>query len=165
MSIEITSGKIPRYLAPEDYCAAIIWEMPGEKKTYKAQYIRRDHVTKNSDNQTVIKKEIINNKPHPAAKEICILHKDDYLEFTENGKLLKCRIAGFSATQNKLDIRPIYAVNDCADWIYSTNENMLEKGWKVQKGHNFISVNILFGVKNTKPITVNPIGRVFRKNK
>lgn len=163
--IEITSGKIPRYLAPEDYFAAIIWEIPGEKKTYKAQYIRRDHVTKNSDNQTVIKKEIIDNKPHPAAKEICILHKDDYLEFTENGKLLKCRIAGFSATQNKLDIRPIYAVNDSADWIYSTNENMLEKGWKVQKGHNFISVNILFGVKNAKPITVNPIGRVFRKNK
>ena len=163
--IEITSGKIPRYLAPEDYCAAIIWEIPGEKKTYKAQYIRRDHVTKNSNNQTVIKKEIIDNKPHPAAKEICILHKDDYLEFTENGKLLKCRIAGFSATQNKLDIRPIYAVNDCADWIYSTNENMLEKGWKVQKGQNYISVNILFGVKNAKPITVNPIGRVFRKNK
>ena len=163
--IEITSGKIPRYLAPEDYFAAIIWEIPGEKKTYKAQYIRRDHVTKNSNNQTVIKKEIINNKPHPAAKEICIVHKDDYLEFTENGKLLKCRIAGFSATQNKLDIRPIYAVNDCADWIYSTNENMLEKGWKIQKGQNFISVNILFGVKNAKPITVNPIGRVFRKNK
>ena len=163
--IEITSGKIPRYLAPEDYFAAIIWEIPGEKKTYKAQYIRRDHVTKNSDNQTVIKKEIIDNKPHPAAKEICIVHKDDYLEFTENGKLLKCRIAGFSATNNCLDIRPIYAVNNCADWIYSTNENMLEKGWKVQKGHNFISVNILFGVKNAKPITVNPIGRVFRKNK
>ena len=163
--IEITSGKIPRYLAPEDYFAAIIWEIPGEKKTYKAQYIRRDHVTKNSDNQTVIKKEIIDNKPHPAAKEICIVHKDDYLEFTENGKLLKCRIAGFSATNNCLDIRPIYAVNNCADWIYSTNENMLEKGWKVQKGQNFISVNILFGVKNAKPITVNPIGRVFRKNK
>ena len=163
--IEITSGKIPRYLAPEDYFAAIIWEIPGEKKTYKAQYIRRDHVTKNSNNQTVIKKEIIDNKPHPAAKEICIVHKDDYLEFTENGKLLKCRIAGFSATNNCLDIRPIYAVNDCADWICSTNENMLEKGWKVQKGQNFISVNILFGVKNAKPITVNPIGRVFRKNK
>lgn len=163
--IEITSGKIPRYLAPEDYFAAIIWEIPGEKKTYKAQYIRRDHVTKNSNNQTVIKKEIIDNKPHPAAKELCIVHKDDYLEFTENGKLLKCRIAGFSATNNCLDIRPIYAVNNCADWIYSTNENMLEKGWKVQKGQNFISVNILFGVKNAKPITVNPIGRVFRKNK
>ena len=150
MSIEITSGKIPRYLAPEDYFAAIIWEIPGEKKTYKAQYIRRDHVTKNSDNQTVIKKEIIDNKPHPAAKEICIVHKDDYLEFTENGKLLKCRIAGFSATNNCLDIRPIYAVNNCADWIYSTNENMLEKGWKVQKGQNYISVNILFGVKKCK---------------
>ena len=69
--------------------------------------------------------------------------KDDYLEFSENGKLLKCRVAGFSATRNNLDIRPIYSVTDCADWIYATSENMLESGWKIQKGQNFVSVNTL----------------------
>ena len=84
-------------------------------------------------------------------------------EFSENGKLLKCRVAGFSATRNNLDIRPIYSVTDCADWIYATSENMLESGWKIQKGQNFVSVNTLFGAKNAKLITVNPIGRVFRK--
>lgn len=163
--IEITSGKIPRYYAPEDYFAAIIWEIPGEKKTYKAQYIRRNEVMKDSKNHPAVKQEIIENgKPHPAAKQICILHKDDYLEFSENNQKLISRIAGYAATNNKLDVRPIYAVSYNSDWIYSTNENMLISGWKPSPGQNWISVNVLFGDKKAQPITVSPIGKIFRKN-
>ena len=163
--IEIISGSVPRYLAPEDYFAAVIWEIPGEKKTYKAQYIRRNEVEKNSKGINVVKASVLEKgKPHPAAKEICMLHKDDYLEFSDNGKMYLCRIAGYAATNNKLDIRPIHAVSYCADWIFSTNEKMLTGYWKPSSGQNWVSVNVLFEKLQAHIITVSPIGRVFRKN-
>ena len=162
--IEI-NGDVPRYLAPEDYFAAIIWRIPSKKvgaePTYVAQYIRRDQLRNNKPKSELI--GIWKKEHHPASKIVCMLHKDDYLEFSEGGKFYKCRIAGYSATRNQVDIRPIYAVNDCADWLFTTNEFMTEKCWKSQKGNNFISVNVLFGKKKARPITVNPIGRVFRK--
>ena len=161
--IEISSGTVPRYLAPEDYFAAVIWEIPGEKKTYKAQYIRRNEVDKKTNEP---KKNILDEWKklnHPAAKKICMLHKDDYLEFSNNGKMYLCRIAGYSATQNKIDIRPVYAVNNSADWIYSTNEDMLTGYWKPIEGHYFVSVNSFFLQMLAHPVTVSPIGRIFRK--
>lgn len=162
--IEIISGAVPRYLAPEDYFAAVVWEIPGEKKTYKAQYIRRNEVEKNAKGINVVKSSVLESKkPHPAAKQVCMLHKDDYLEFSDNGKMYLCRIAGYSATQNKIDIRPIYAVNNSADWIYSTNEDMLSGYWKPISGQNFVSVNVFFSQLSAKLVSVSPIGRVFRK--
>lgn len=160
--IEINSSAVPRYLCPDDYFAAVIWEIPAKKdggnSTYEAQYIRRDQAGK--DNKP--KKEVL-KAPHPAAKNIGIIYKGDYLEFTDKNVIYKCRVAGYSASRNNLDIRPIYAVTDCAEWLYATNENMIEYCWKPQKGQNFISVNVLFGEKKARFVTVNPIGRVFRK--
>lgn len=158
----VINSEVPRYLAPEDYFAAIIWQIPpkkdGAKPTYEAQYIRRNEVGKDNKPKAGVVKT-----PHPAAKNLGILHKNDYLEFSDSGKWYKCRVAGFSATQNKLDIRPVFAVTDCKDWIIATNETLLESCWKQQKGQNFYSVNVLFGEKQARFITVNPIGRVFRK--
>lgn len=163
--IEITSGTVPRYLAPEDYFAAVIWEIPGEKKTFKAQYIRRNEVEKNANGDNVVKTFVLESgKPHPAAKQICMLHKDDYLEFSDNGKIYLCRIAGYSATQNKIDIRPIYAVTNSADWIYSTNYELLTGYWKPIDGQYYVSVNAFFSQLYARAVTVSPIGRVFRKN-
>lgn len=162
--IEITSGIVPRYLAPEDYFAAIIWELPGEKKTYKAQYIRRNEVEKDSNGMNIVRKQVIEKgKPHPAAKYICLLHKDDYLEFTDGGKMHLCRIAGFSATQNKVTITPIYSVSSTQDWILSTSDNMLEGYWKPISGKIDREVTVLFDKLKAKPITVSPIGKVYRK--
>lgn len=151
-----------RYLCPEDYFAAVVWQIPLKgkeaKPAYKATFIRRDQV--DSDGNPKIAAQ-----PHPAAKKICVLHKNDYLEFVDNGNWYKCRIAGYAATNNKFDIRPIYAVSNCADWIISTDDSVLERCWKPTPTQNWISVNVLFGEKFARPITVNPIGRVFRKNK
>ncbi len=158
----VINDEVPRYLAPEDYFAAVIWQVPpkkvAEKPTFIPQYIRRNEVGK--DNKP--KPECL-VAPHPAAKYLGILHKNDYLEFTDDGKMYKCRVAGFAATDNRLDIRPICSVTNCADWIISTNENMLEFCWKLQKTQNWVSVNVLFCEKQAHFITVNPIGRVFRK--
>lgn len=151
-----------RYLCPEDYFAAIVWQIPPKNKdanpAYKATFIRRDQVDPDGNPKIVA-------KPHPAAKKICVLHKNDYLEFVDNGNWYKCRIAGLNASSGRLDIRPIYAVTDCKDWIIATNKAVLEHYWNSQKGQNFISISVLFGEKFARPLTVNPIGRVFRKNK
>ena len=151
-----------RYLCPEDYFAAVVWQIPPKNKetkpTYKATFIRRDQVDSDGKPKNIA-------QPHPAAKKICVLHKNDYLEFVDNGNWYKCRIAGYAATNNKFDIRPIYAVTNCADWIISTDDSVLEPCWKPTPTQNWISVNVLFGEKFARPITVNPIGRVFRKNK
>ncbi len=157
----LPSGKnpldVPRYLNPEDYYAAIIWQIPPEKEgkepKYVAQYIRRTDIDKN--------KQAIEEKPHPSAKKICQLHKNDYIEFSQDGIWKKARIAGYSATRNKMFIQPIYSANTTKDWIIATNEIVLEKGWQDSSGE--ISVNVLFGKLKAKKITVSPIGCVKRK--
>ena len=163
-------GDTPRYYEPKDYCAAVVWRIlpkkEGAKATFEAQYIRRTEVGK--DNKP--KAEVIEawkKQRHPAAKRLpFLLHKDDYLEFLDNGKWYKCRIAEFSATNNNLVIVPIFdsaPSKEWAKWLITTAEYMTEPCWKIKNGKNFISVNVLFGEKEARFITVNPIGRVFRK--
>jgi CRISPR-associated endonuclease Csn1 len=156
---------ITRYYNPEDYFAAIIWEIPpakdGKNPKYEAQYVRRTETDKNG--------VPIDNKPHPAARKICILFKNDYIEFAENGVWKKAKIAGYSATRNNLDIRPIYAANDVKDWIIATSEQMLDpkktekEHWRKLAGSYFVSVNVLFGELSAHKITVSPIGEVHGK--
>lgn len=152
---------VTRYLNPEDYFTAIIWEIPpkkqGGKVSYQAQFVRRTDIDKNGN--------AIENKPHPAAKRICELAKNDYIEFSKDGIWSKARVAGYSATNNGIDIRPIYATNSVKDWLVSTNNSLLEKGWKPIDGQYFIAINVLFGQLSTRKITVNPIGKVFRNTK
>lgn len=151
---------VRRYLNPEDYFAAIIWEIPPEKEgkspKYEAQYLRRTEVDAKGN---PLKKDPL----YANARKICKLHKDDYIEFSENGVWKKARIAGYAATQNKLDVRPIYSTGFLKDWLIATSTLCLEPGWKPAEGQNFISVNVLFGALCARKITVNPIGRVFRK--
>lgn len=159
--IEITNiDNTNRYLAPEDYLLAIIWEIPAKKEggkvSFEASYIRRDEV----DSKGCVKNE---KKPHPAAKKICTLFKNDYIEFVDNGIWYKARIAGLGCAHKTLDCRPIYTTTDCRDWLISTNDMMIEPCWKSQKNKNEISVNVLFGEKQARVISVNPIGKVFRK--
>ena len=111
----------------------------------------------------MIKRETNRTKTAPAAKKACTIHKDDYIEFSEDGIWKKARVAGFSATQNKLDIRPVYATGSVSDWLIATQTGFLEKGWKGIDGQYFVSINVLFGSLSAKKITVSPIGTVFRK--
>lgn len=159
-----------RYLCPEDYFATVIWEIPakkdGAKPTYEGVFIRRDEVDENNQPK-------VENKPHPAAKKIGIIHKNDCIEFVDNGVWYKARIAGLGCKHKSFDIRPLASVTDCSDWMISTTDNMTEPCWskkdkktneiRFQTGQNEITINTLFGEKQARFITVNPIGKVFRK--
>jgi CRISPR-associated endonuclease Csn1 len=150
-----------RYYNPLDYFTAIIWELPpdkeGAKPKYKAQLVRKIRADIDEKGRPIRK------KPHPAAREVCVLFKDDYIEFSENGVWKKARINKYQATTNVgLDIRPIYAAKDMQSWIIATSEQVREEGWKPQPNANYISVNKLFGDYSARKITVSPIGEVHR---
>jgi CRISPR-associated endonuclease Csn1 len=152
---------VTRYYNPADYLAVVIWEIPpekdGGKPAYQGQYVRRTEIR--NDNS------IIEKKPQSAARKVCELFKNDYIEFSQNGIWKKARIASYSATVNSIDIRPIYAANDIYSWIVATAEPMLERGWKLIAGQNFVSINVLFGALSARKIIVSPIGEVSRKTK
>ena len=45
-------------------------------------------------------------KPHPAARRVMRLFKDDMVEMTEDGQHKVMRVAGFSTTDNRIDLCP-----------------------------------------------------------
>ena len=155
-----------RYYGSDSYVCVIVWQIPpkkmGGQPTYTGQFVRYDQITydKSSKKQQLPNRDV---SISPAAKKVCTLFKDDYLEFSQDGIWKKGTVKGFSGTQNKLDINPVNSVVDTETWLISTNEQMLEHGWKKQKGHYFISINVLFGEKSAHQITVSPIGEVHRK--
>ncbi len=161
--IEI-KGAVSRFYSTEDYFTAIVWQMPDD--AFKIQCIRRNEVIILQNGKQKIKDEVLQNgKPHPAAKMIGEFYKDDYLEFSYEGKLYLGRIAGYDANGNRFDVQPVYSSKGFVDWLIATNDIMTEPCWKIHKGQNYMSVNVLFGKMQAHLVTVNPIGRVFRKSK
>ena len=77
-------------------------------------------------------------KPHPAAKLVARLYKNDMIAYEEDGQTQIMRVAGFSTTNNKLDVVP-YAV---------ANPNQ-----------SYISINVL-GKKGLRRLRVSPDGQV-----
>ena len=77
-------------------------------------------------------------KPHPAAKLVARLFKDDMIAFEDGGRTQVMRVAGFSTTNNKLDVVP-----HCA----------------ADSPQKFVSINVL-GSKGLRKIQVSPDGLV-----
>lgn len=149
-----------RYLNPVDYFAVIIWQIPQPKDKppkYEGQYLRRTEVHADGTPKN-------DEKPHPAAKKICVLHKQDCIEFNENGVWLQARVAGLKASDNRLDIRPVCATQDVKSWLESIQDSMANKNWAPNPTQNFVAINVLFGKKSARSITVDPIGRIHRKS-
>jgi len=115
-----------------------IWKVPVNKKgkftgkfKYEGSFIKYFDAMKYKDDDESLFKE---HKPHPAAKYLMRLFKDDAVFL--DGEIKK--VAGYSATQNKLDLRPL------------NNPNSVR---------NFISINVCCE-KGLRKITVSPDGRV-----
>lgn len=82
-------------------------------------------------------------RPHPAAKFVMRVFKDDLVTFQDGGQNPIMRVAGFSTTNNILDLKPQHATD---------------------APRKFISINVL-GSQHLKKYAVTPAGAPYRTPK
>jgi len=92
---------------PDSYVCCDIWRLPPKKKggrhTYEGRFWNYVEVMQKNGATTPNK---LAKKPHPAAKYITRVFKDDLIELGAPGSGEILKVAGFSTTNNKLDVRP-----------------------------------------------------------
>jgi CRISPR-associated endonuclease Csn1 len=144
---------------PGDYYRVDIWRIPQPKGKYKYEgvFVSRPQAMRQQlygDGAPLLQ------KPHPAAKFIMSLCKNDVVELSNNVVQEFCRIAGFSTTNNGIDIRPIYASDTIAAWKKDTNTNLSSAFWPSNiGGQYFKSINTLFNEFAIKPVKITVDGR------
>jgi len=100
--------------APSSFVCVDIWQLPkgkvGQWKTgeyeWHGAYWSYDQCGGKSPDKN---KGLIKGQPiHPAAKFITRLFKNDLIEIIEGDQTIIMKVAGFSTTNNKIDLRPQY---------------------------------------------------------
>jgi CRISPR-associated endonuclease Csn1 len=149
---------------PGDYYRVDVWKIPQAKGKYKFEgvFISRPEAMRQKlqgeDTASL-------QKPHPAAKLIVSLCKNDVVKLTNETEQEFCRIAGFSTTQNKVDIRPLYASDTIAAWKKNTNINLASTFWPTDvEGHYFKSINVLFSEYEIKLVKITVDGRTIYRS-
>jgi CRISPR-associated endonuclease Csn1 len=145
---------------PGDYYQVDIWRIPDKKGKcrYEGVFVSRPEAMQQqlhgSDTASL-------RKPHPAAKLIMSLCKNDVVKLSSENVQEFCRIAGFSTTQNKIDIRPLYASDTIAAWKKDTHINLTSAFWPSDiEGHYFKSINVLFNEYEIKSVKITVDGRL-----
>lgn len=140
-----------------------IWEIPRKDKepTYQGQFISYQEAYEYASGKL---KEY--PKPHPAAKKVGTIYKNDVLYIQpkeEQKKGYYALVAGYSATQNKIDIRPLNAVNTIPSWFDSVSldsvSNIAEWG-KCSGSQNFKSINAIYTDNKVKTVKITPDGKI-----
>ncbi len=140
-----------------------IWEIPRKDKepTYQGLFISYQEACLHD-----IGKLKQYPKPHPAAKKVATIYKNDVLFImpkNKEGKGYYALVAGYSATQNKIDIRPLNAVNTISAWFDSVSKNSVPDitEWEKCSGsQNFKSINTIFTDNIVKTVRITPDGRI-----
>ena len=142
---------------PNDYLYVVVWGTPpneNEKKwKYSGYFVNRVQANDPGFN-------VNNFKPHPAAKKMDVLYKNDVIEIIEENDVRHYgRIAGYAATNNKIDLQSIYSSNNMQDWHDSTNKNLTDSFFKPIKGQCHISINALWTKYSIRKISISVDGR------
>ena len=138
-----TVGPVPsapfKGYKPDSYVCCDVWRVPkGRKGNWRrGEYQWRGEYWSYAETAGGVP-EPATRKPHPAAKFIGRFFKNDLVAYDEDGRRLLCRVAGFSTTNNKLDVVP----HNIAD-----------------PGRSYVSINVL-GAKGLRKLNVLPDGRV-----
>jgi len=149
---------------PGDFYRVDIWKVPLVKGKYKFEgvFISRleamwEHVSEKRKDQDLLR--------HPAAKFVMRLCKNDIIFLSNDKEREFCRVAGYSTTQNKIDIRPLYASDSIAAWKKDTNNHLTSDFWSSGiKGHNYKSINVLFSEFEVKLVKITVDGRFIFRN-
>ncbi|MCX7775146.1 MAG: type II CRISPR RNA-guided endonuclease Cas9 [Spirochaetaceae bacterium] len=129
-----------------------IWRIPqkgGKEYSFKGVYVCRADVHTQ-------KGEFHTERPHPAAKFMMRLFKNDILALEFPDRTVLARIAGFSTTNDRIDLRPLHASGDIKTWIEQTNSRYRDPFWKpINSLQNFISLDVL--VKKNKDMQIKHV--------
>ncbi len=144
---------------PADYLYADVWAIPpgkkGGKTRYEGQFVSRWEAVRLAAGRMQE-----SGKPHPAAKRVMRVFKGDLLELSmENSERHIAIAKGFSTTENKLDVYSIFSSGALEDWLTNTSEPMLDPYWPKKKGHNFVSINVIFSQFTVKKINLDVDGQ------
>ena len=132
MAKPIPTAAYKRY-SPDSYVCCDIWRCP--KKTqgkYKWEGVFWPY--RDTPNGVPAADE---RKPHPGAKFICRLFKNDMIAYENDGVASVKRVAGFSTTNNRINVVPHTAA---------------------KPEQNYVSINVL-GEKGLRKLYVSPDGR------
>jgi len=144
---------------PGDYYRVDVWKIPQAKGKYKFEgvFISRPEA---------MRKDVpLKRHEHYAAKLIMRLCKNDIIVLSNETGQEFCRIAGFSATQNKVDIRPLYASDTIATWKKDTNINLTSAFWPSDiEGQYYKSINVLFNEYEIKLVKITVDGRLIYRS-
>ena len=148
---------------PGDYYKVDIWQVPLNKGKckYEGVFISRPEAMR----QSLLDDTDHLRKPHPAAKLVISLCKNDIISLSKNEDSPSehefCRIAGFSTTVNCIDIRPVFASDTIADWKKNTHIALCSSFWPSDiKGQYFKSINALFNEYVIKLVKITVDGRL-----
>jgi len=149
---------------PGDYYRVDIWRLPQPKGKYKYEgvFVSRPEAMR----QKLHGEDAFSlQKPHPAAKFIMSLCKNDIIALSNEIEQEFCRIAGYSTTQNKVDIRPLYASDTIAAWKKDTNIHLCSGFWPSDiEGQYFKSINSLFNEYEIKLVKITVDGRLIYRS-
>ena len=125
-SIQVIESAPYKGYAKNAYAYCDIWQVPKRDEETGEWHIKYQGDFVGYADLAARKKNPNAGQPHPAAKKLMRLYKQDSLKFVdkESGDISYMRVAGYSSQQNKLDIQP----------------NLKAKN----KGQNHISINTLF---------------------
>ncbi|MEQ8508495.1 MAG: HNH endonuclease domain-containing protein [Rhodospirillaceae bacterium] len=92
---------------PDSYVCCDVWRCPkGKPGKWKANQFEWTGVYWAYAETPNGVPEAQTRKPHPSAKFVARLYKDDLIAYEEAGTWKIMRVAGFSTTNNRLDVRP-----------------------------------------------------------
>ena len=124
---------------PDSYACCDVWRCPKGKvgKWQHGRYEWNGVYWSYADTPNGVP-EARTRKPHPAAKLVARLYKNDMIAYEEGEQTRIMRVAGFSTTNNKLDVVP-----HC----------------DADPKRNYVSINVL-GAKDLRKLWVSPDGRI-----
>lgn len=143
-------------------CFVSIWSIPSKNgiPIYQGQFVSYQEAYEHESGKL---KEY--PKPHPAAKKIMTLYKDDMIQiYPKDGtNPYRAICAGFSATNNKIDIQPTFSAESIERWVEKTNPEIIDdyvRWFNRPGGQNYISINALFKDNDVSVVKVSPDGRI-----
>ena len=136
--------------ALDDYAYVDIWMRPtkeNSKPLYEGVFVSRLEAAQ------IARGLKEHRRPHPAAKKLMRLYKQDTIAIKENDGWKYYKVSGYSATDGRIDILPIWQSD--GEWSQKTNPQSITGNYPEIKSRNYRSINSIWQQYTVKKVTVH----------